>query len=48
MDNRGYPEDYELPADEYSGWTVLAKLVAGITLGTIAFIGAVILALAGA
>lgn len=42
MDNRQHPEEYELPADDYSGWTVLAKLVAGITLGTIAFIGAII------
>lgn len=42
MDNHGHPDDYELPADEYSGWDVLAKLVAGITLGTIAFIGAII------
>lgn len=45
MDNRGTPEDYELPADEYSGWAVLAKLVAGVFLGFALFI-AIIAAMA--
>lgn len=45
MDNRGHPEEYELPADEYSGWTVLARIAAGVFLGFVFFI-AIIAAMA--
>ena len=45
MDNRQHPEEYELPADEYSGWTVLARIAAGVFLGCALFI-AIIAAMA--
>ena len=37
MDNRLTPEEYEMPA-ETSGWETLAKIAAGVALGTIATI----------
>jgi hypothetical protein len=41
MDNRTRPEPYEIPA-ETSGWSVRAKVVAGICLGVAAFAAIVV------